>query len=178
MAGLLEIGQDRKLTRRKAMRDAVLKGVILIALAAIMMAGCATVPATTYATDLLRAGEELRRGDYLTSLNGQYRLILQRDGNLVLYGPREQTIWSSGTQGMPIEKCIMQGDGNLVLYLSNGQPAWSSNTPRYPGAFLAVQSDGNLVIYLPQPVWATNTVQPQWQEHRDRRREPHRREDR
>ncbi len=159
------------------MWSAVLKRVILIALAAILTIGCATVPATTYATDLLRVGEELRRGDYLTSLNGQYRLILQRDGNLVLYGPREQALWSSGTQGMPIEKCIMQGDGNLVLYLFTGQPAWSSNTPRYPGAFLAVQSDGNLVIYSPQPVWATNTVQPQWQERRDKREGPHDRED-
>ncbi len=159
------------------MRGAVLKRVILMALAAILMAGCATVPATIYASDLLRAGESLKRGDYLTSLNGQYRLILQRDGNLVLYGPREQALWSSNTQGMPIEKCIMQGDGNLVLYLSNGQPVWSSNTPRYPGAFLALQSDGNLVIFSPQPVWATNTVQPQWEERRDRRREPHDRED-
>jgi surface antigen len=50
VAGSLKTGQDKKLTRRRAMRGAVLKGVILIALAAILTTGCATVqsnPKTT-----------------------------------------------------------------------------------------------------------------------------------
>lgn len=113
---------------------------------------------TSAAGDTLNSGEMLKRGDQLTSRNRQYRLILQQDGNLVLYGARKEPLWASNTQGQRVEKCIMQTDGNLVLYLHNGQPVWASNTNGRPGSFLMVQNDGNLVIYQLQPVWASNTV--------------------
>src|SRR5512135_3243575 len=118
------------------MRGTVLKRVILVALAVILTTGCATVQSNSTTTDKLNPGAELRRGDYLTSAGGGYRLILQRDGNLVLYDRRNRALWSSDTQGMPVEKCTMQGDGNLVLYLQDGQPVWASNTQGHPGAFL------------------------------------------
>ena len=139
------------------MRGAVLKNVILIELAAILTIGCATVQSNPTTTrDKLLPGEELKRGDDLISENGQYRLILQRDGNLVLYGPRERPLWSSDTEGIPVEKCIMQRDGNLVLYLPTGQRVWASYTHGYPPPFLWLQNDGNLVIY--QPVWDSGTA--------------------
>ncbi len=130
--------------------------------------------AAAYAGDKLGMGEELKRGDYLKSANGRYRLILQRDGNLVLYGPRNQPLWSTNTQGNPVEKCIMQTDGNLVLYLPNGQPIWNSNTQRYPGSFLWLQDGGILVIY--SPVWSSGYPQDRREDYRDRR--DHDREDR
>jgi hypothetical protein len=108
--------------------------------------------------DMLNPGEMLKRGEQLTSPNRQYRLILQQDGNLVLYGGRKEPLWASNTQGQKVEKCIMQQDGNLVLYLHNGQPVWASNTNGRPGSFLVLQNDGNLVIYQPQPVWTSNTA--------------------
>jgi hypothetical protein len=113
---------------------------------------------TSATGDTLNPGEMLRRGEQLTSGNRQYRLILQQDGNLVLYGARKEPLWTSNTQGQRVEKCIMQPDGNLVLYLHSGQPAWASNTNGRPGSFLVLQNDGNLVIYQPQPVWASNTA--------------------
>jgi hypothetical protein len=136
---------------------------ILFLCTALVVLGHATV----YARDKLQPGEELRRGDNLTSANGRYSLTLQRDGNLVLYGPRKQALWSSDTQGIPIEKCIMQTDGNLVLYLPDGQPVWSSNTQGYPPPFLVLQNDGNLVIY--QPVWFSGTEHYRREGYHDRR---------
>ncbi|MBO9668561.1 MAG: hypothetical protein J7501_17315, partial [Bdellovibrio sp.] len=63
---------------------------------------------------------------------GQYRFILQADGNLVMYDPFSFAVWSSGTSGKNCGnqgcKAVYQSDGNLVLY-KNGQGAyWDSGT--------------------------------------------------
>jgi hypothetical protein len=126
---------------------------LLILCAAFVVLG----HASAYASDMLYPGEELKKGNNLTSANGQYKLIFQTDGNLVLYGRRSRALWSSNTQGRPVEKCIMQTDGNLVLYLPGDKAVWNSKTYRFPGSFLWLQNDGNLVLYY--PVWSTGTAQ-------------------
>jgi len=104
------------------------------------------------AKDILASGQMLYKGETLKSPNGQYKLILQKDGNLVLYdGGR--AIWSAGTQDKHINKLVMQNDGNLVLYGPNG-PLWATNTSGNRGAYLKIQNDGNLVIY--KAVWSTH----------------------
>jgi cell wall-associated NlpC family hydrolase len=93
----------------------------------------------------LASGQTLSVGQYLMSPNGQYQLIMQTDGNLVLY--RGSTaLWSSGTGGDDGATVTMQTDGNLVLYL-NGVAKWNSNTAGFSGDFLQLQDDSNLVIY-------------------------------
>ncbi|MBP4046347.1 hypothetical protein [Chromobacterium violaceum] len=68
--------------------------------------------------------------EYLLSTNGAYQLILQSDGNLVLYR------------------------------MANHHPLWASGTNGKPGCFVTMQDDGNLVIYEPKiPAWASNTAQ-------------------
>lgn len=96
--------------------------------------------------------------DSIISDNGQFKLIMQKDGNLVLY-KNDSSLWSSGTGDLDVEFCIMQSDGNLVLYLEgSGKPVWASGTQGNPGSFLVVQDDGNLVIYKPNcPIWVTST---------------------
>ncbi|AZZ55519.1 hypothetical protein C5E08_06185 [Rathayibacter iranicus] len=58
------------------------------------------------------------------------QLHLQGDGNIVVYGPGDRALWSSGTNGHSGEefKVVMQDDSNFVLYsMSGGQHAlWSS----------------------------------------------------
>ena len=102
--------------------------------------------ATTYARDTLNPGETLRRGDNLTSSNGRYRLIMQHDGNLVLYGGRRDPLWATNTQGQRVERCVMQSDGNLVLRDKNGKVVWAANTYGHPNATLLMGDDGNVVI--------------------------------
>ncbi|WP_437288234.1 hypothetical protein [Sorangium sp. So ce406] len=97
----------------------------------------------------LLAGDYLNRGYGVYSANRKYHLIMQDDGNLVLYRVPAQALWSTGTAGQAIKHAILQADGNLVLYDYAGQPKWSSNTQGHRGAFLVVQCDGNLVIYAP-----------------------------
>jgi hypothetical protein len=93
----------------------------------------------------LSAGKHLLPGMGLRSPNG-HSLVLQFDGNVVLYTSKRVPIWSTNTKGYKPVQFIMKGDGNLVLYSTTGQVR-ASNTSGNPGAFLTVQDDGNLVIH-------------------------------
>ncbi len=113
--------------------------------------------------DLMQPGEVLNPDQSISSANGQYYLVYQADGNLVLYRIRDGSpLWASNTAGRSGQVCIMQTDGNLVIYDGNAHPLWASNTAGNPGSRLVIQDDGNVVIYRPNnnPIWATNTVQP------------------
>jgi hypothetical protein len=112
--------------------------------------------------DRLRTDEQLKTGDELTSGNGRVRLVMQGDGNLVLYRTDDgKPLWDSGTWNKPVTHAVMQGDGNFVAYSDSGDPYWASGTDGNPGAWVVLQDDGNLVVYGAggQPLWASNTVQ-------------------
>lgn len=95
----------------------------------------------------LAAGQQLAAGQAVQSPNGRYRLLMQGDGNLVLYRDGPHAVWSSGTGGTGAEaKATMQSDGNLVLG-PPGQVTWNSGTGSFSNAGLVVQDDGNVVIY-------------------------------
>lgn len=105
--------------------------------------------------DTLATNQKLDRGQWLQSSDGRYRLIMQGDGNLVLYNAGGRAIWATNRSGV---FAIVQGDGNLVEYASGG-PVWASNTVGTGANRLVVQNDGNLVLYSPsRAVWASNTV--------------------
>lgn len=99
------------------------------------------------------------RGQQFKTANGAYRLIMQSDGNLVLYSPN-RAVWASNTAGKSGTMLVMQTDGNLVLYASNGQALWSSRTNNRNGYQTVLQSDGNFVLYdnTGRPIWASNTA--------------------
>jgi hypothetical protein len=81
-----------------------------------------------------------------TSCDGRTALVMQGDGNLVLYGP-SGALWHTGTHGNPGASAWLQDDGNLVVYSATGTPLWHAGTHGNPDARLAVQDDGNLVLY-------------------------------
>lgn len=108
--------------------------------------------------DVLYEGETLNVGESLISSDGRYKLVLQGDGNMVIYNGSNRAIWNSGTWGMPIDHAAMQYDGNFVLYDTSGRARWSSNTWNQVGSSLVMQNDGNLIIYQRgQARWNTNT---------------------
>jgi len=122
----------------------------------------ATPPPLTYPGQF-SPGQGLMPGGSTASVDGRFRLAMQGDGNLVLYGPAGQPMWASNTGNhYDIWDVVMQGDGNLVIYDGHGHPLWASNTSGNPGSFLVLQHDGNLVLYsrLGNPLWASNTVVP------------------
>ena len=102
------------------------------------------------------APQGLSAGESLKSCDGRFKLSMQKDGNLVLYGP-PGALWSSKTNGTPANWAVMQKDGNFVVY--NGTTAyWDTKTNQHPGAYLFVQNDGDMVVYQGSTaLWSTGT---------------------
>ena len=117
-----------------------------------------------------------------------HNVVMQRDGNLVMYTDKHKAVWATHTAGRRKAKCILQSDGNFVIY-SDHLPVWATHTTegkephglnygqrlikgqslvsknrRYRMTF---QNDGNLVYRGPQDVilWASNTSG--WSDARD-----------
>jgi hypothetical protein len=86
---------------------------------------------------------------------GNCKLVLQTDGNLVIYHG-SQGIWASNTVGSGAQFLFFQTDGNLVLAQDprGAYPVWSSNihTTCSGGELtrMRFQSDGNLIILYPK----------------------------
>ncbi|MFD4551883.1 hypothetical protein [Streptomyces sp. NPDC058466] len=93
------------------------------------------------------------------------RLVMQSDGNLVMYRLRDgAAIWSTHTSGHPGAYAVMQTDGNFVVYDAANRFLWNSNTVS-PGAWAILQNDGNFVVYkstggpgVGGALWASNTT--------------------
>src|SRR5262249_40488188 len=108
-------------------------------------AGSAPIIVTVPVTDPVTApggnippGTTFQQGQWAISPNSLYVLVLQFDGNLVLYqvmgappSPNSTfagcALWATSTStGATF---AVQTDGNLVVYDSNSTPIWASNTP-------------------------------------------------
>jgi hypothetical protein len=107
-------------------------------------------------SSVLARGAVLRAEEVRKSPNGKNHLIMQGNGDLVLY-QSGKSVWSSNTHGLGAKNayCAMQNDGNLVVYGEVGgksKAIWASNTDhrsKHGNAWveLFVQDDGNLVLY-------------------------------
>jgi hypothetical protein len=111
-------------------------------------------------TNILKVNESLKPGQFLITKDQLYKLILQTDGNLVLY--RDTTpLWDSKTCGHAVYDAILKSDGNFVLEESPGKVYWNTATPgNLP--ILVLQNDGNARIYDQQKgdaIWETNTAE-------------------
>jgi hypothetical protein len=121
-------------------------------------------PPLPTACGLIFKGHGLTPGQAVFSCDGQFELIMQTDGNLVLYeNGVTPALWNTGTEGQDVAYMIMQEDGNLVVYNTSEVAVWNSQTDGYEGGYLAIQNDGNLVIYKKTPsvpqnaVWSSGT---------------------
>lgn len=110
--------------------------------------------------DRIQSHREMPEGSFLQSGDGRFKMVVQGDGNLVIY-QSNQPIWASNTGGIgtPGFKLAIQSDGNVVMYGKNA-PIWASNTNGVgTGSYtLVMQNDGNLVLYdQNSPIWASGT---------------------
>jgi len=97
-------------------------------------------------------------GDYIKSPDSRYTLVMQDDGNLVMYSADGAPIWNSGTAGRPGSYTMVQNDGNLVVYSSGNSALWWTGTWSKGASTLKMQNDGNLVLYRNSDnafTWAT-----------------------
>src|SRR6478736_1697962 len=149
------ISTGLELRRAKTLAAAVL--AVLLAMGALLSS---PAPAGAAAgSNRLSAGEKLTAGQRITSDSGKLSLVMQDDGNLVLYAPGSKARWHTNTNGNPGAYTAMQGDGNLVVYSAQGTSLWQTQTYGTGAAFAQVQDDGNLVLYTsaPKSVWQTGT---------------------
>ncbi|BDZ52147.1 hypothetical protein GCM10025867_43880 [Frondihabitans sucicola] len=94
----------------------------------------------------LQGAKSLQPGKSIESSNGQYQLIMQTDGNLVVYG-NGRWIWQTATQHNPGARLEMQADGNFVVYSKANKALWNTGTNGAGSSPKAVlQSNGDLQV--------------------------------
>lgn len=77
---------------------------------------------------------------------GNYSLILQPDGNLVLYNGTA-AVWATATNGKGGSQLTLQSDGNLVLYDQNYNSIWATGTNGTSPGWLILGADGSLKLF-------------------------------
>lgn len=93
---------------------------------------------------------------------GNFYVVFQQDGNLVVYRNDGVPVWNSQTNGSGADHAVMQEDGNFVIYKPDGTPVWNTGTGGNPGAFLQIQSNGNLVVCKGFILWARFGFTPEF----------------
>ena len=75
-------------------------------------------------------------------------LVMQDDGNLVIYEKNGTFKWATGTNGKGTGpyRLMMQTDGNLVVYDSKDVAIWNAGTNGKGGNVLTVTDDKNVVM--------------------------------
>jgi hypothetical protein len=124
-----------------------------------------TVAPVPPAAGTLLSGQTLAAGQVVHSPTDKYQLVMQSDGNGVVYAAGQRVVWNSGTDGHPGASLVMQADGNAVIR-QGATPLWSSQSSGHPGAWLAMQDDGNVVVYGGnQALWSSGgdpELNPAW----------------
>lgn len=137
------------------------------------------VPGTSVHAEVVSINTTLYAGDHI--YDGPADLVMQSDGNLVVYGILARTVgceadWASNTYHLPtaaqpFQQAVLDTAGNFYLqiapqnsyhsiYSCGSQPTSICN---HNYEILAVQDDGNVVLYNTyytpwHAEWATNTA--------------------
>ncbi|MGW6027428.1 mannose-binding protein [Streptomyces sp. NPDC055099] len=83
------------------------------------------------------------------------RMVMQTDGNLVVYNEKGKPIWAAMTFGEN-HRAIFQPDGNLVIHNGDDRPIWASKSHGHEGARLVLRADGKVVIvHNGRVIWST-----------------------
>ncbi|RAG82084.1 hypothetical protein DN069_29440 [Streptacidiphilus pinicola] len=93
-------------------------------------------------------------------LSASSRLVMQNDGNLVLYSlATGKSMWASSTSGNSGAYAAFATDGNLHVYNTSGTSLWSASLTAGAGTTLQLQNDDNLVLYNSSgaATWSSNS---------------------
>jgi glucose/arabinose dehydrogenase len=97
--------------------------------------------------------QTLRSGQSVASDSGRFLLVMQGDGNLVVYDRGVGPIWATYSR-TPGSYLAVQSDGNVVVYDLSGRAVWATMTYSPTPTQLVMQDDGNLVLYAgTRPLW-------------------------
>jgi hypothetical protein len=92
------------------------------------------------------ADQYLYPNDAVYSISGEYFLVYQGDGNLVLYRYDWTPLWASNTWWASAGFAVMQSDGNFVVYDASNVAVWWSGTDGSYGAWAELANDGHFRI--------------------------------
>lgn len=131
----------------RGIRARAARVVTMLLVAGLAATGLAQAAEAAAGTNALARGERLDAGQQIVSENGLLKLVMQGDGNLVLYAPGGQPRWHTNTYGNPGAWMQFNSDGNLVVYGPGAVPLWNSfaDGGAKGGTVLQVRNDGNLV---------------------------------
>ncbi|GLX23380.1 MULTISPECIES: hypothetical protein [Streptomyces] len=103
--------------------------------------------ATGATSDHLNRGSTLWAGSQIESSTryGYARLVMQTDGNLVLYGSNWGVCWASHTYGSGGNRAVYQPDGNFVVYSNKGD-VWASHTMGSAGTNVNINWNGEVWV--------------------------------
>ncbi|MFF9062392.1 mannose-binding protein [Streptomyces sp. NPDC014882] len=102
---------------------------------------------TVYATSVLEVNQAWT--------TNRIRMVMQTDGNLVVYNERGKPLWASMTFGEN-HRAIFQTDGNLVIHNGADRPIWASRSHGHDNAQLVLRADGKVVIlHNGTVIWST-----------------------
>lgn len=76
------------------------------------------------------------------------KLIMQPDGNAVLYDDTVTVFWSAGTNGNPGSSLLVQDDGNLVILSPQSAVLWCRFLKHFTISYCARRSCGILCVIL------------------------------
>ncbi len=91
--------------------------------------------------------ERMKVGQTVLACNEKFGLVVQNDGDLVVYSSAGQAVWRTRTYATGASFAHMQLDGNFVLRDSAGKALWSTGTAGHPFSALWVEDDGTLSIH-------------------------------
>lgn len=114
--------------------------------------------ASSRAADSLYFNQSISNGGFIQSAGGRYSLVMQKDGNLIMYRADGSIRYRMPGNGAA---AVMQGDGNFVEYTRDGIPLWYTGTGTGLRNHLTIQDDGDLVVFSPGPsvrvLWSLGT---------------------
>lgn len=100
-------------------------------------------------TDRLLEGQSLVKGDYIINAPKTAVLVLQKDGNLVLYRVSDKAaLWATNTVGQGCPRATPHR-GNFELYKPDNSIAWTSAWDadwKWGNGTLILQEDGDLTV--------------------------------
>ncbi|MFI5674177.1 mannose-binding protein [Streptomyces cellulosae] len=110
-------------------------------------------PKPNWSTETVSATSVLEVNQAWTT--NRIRMVMQTDGNLVVYNEEGKPIWASMTFGQN-HRAIFQTDGNLVIHNGDDRPIWASQTWGNEGAQLVLRADAKVtIVNNGRVVWST-----------------------
>lgn len=120
------------------------------------------------AQSTLVLGQEMKTNQRIYAADRSHYLVVQTDGNLVIYTRADKPIWATMThsQGSGC-RLAMQTDGHLVYYNRSGKAIWATEThPNWDSKYRSsewkptkavLENDGSLVLYsaTERKVWTS-----------------------